>query len=467
MIKSLHLNWKEIQELINHINPKIENLFVERVIIPERSYFPEGYLKGEWALRLTGKKQEGTLLMSVRPQHPYFFWYSQKFRSSASATRSSFDLMLAKYLKNTRLLYAEAIFQERIVVFWFSQGATQLGLVLVLIPAAPEAFLVETNNPQNPPWSILARTRTIRNPEQALKTYSFPTKLHTPADPSIRSDLLQQLHELEVRNQEEAFEIRVLRLKRLLEQQLKQTLKRISFSKKNLQLALQEPDWQTWGDCLKASFDDPNATIPSLPLAWQNLSRKDQAQKCYRNEKRKKRKREESQERLMTLQTKAEACQEKLLNLPSDAQDLQQQEKLAGILKHLPPSQIPSWPGKSFTSEDGFLILVGKNQKENLELTFKHARGNDLWLHVRGRPGSHVIIPLPPKKSAPLNTLLDAAMLAIHYSGGQNWGKTEVDYTYKKYVKRIKKTNEVSYSANKTLCVEPDTKRIQRLLAKQ
>jgi predicted ribosome quality control (RQC) complex YloA/Tae2 family protein len=122
------------------------------------------------------------------------------------------------------------------------------------------------------------------------------------------------------------------------------------------------------------------------------------------------------------------------------------------------------WHGKSFVSKDGFTIWVGRNKQENLELTFKCARGNDLWLHLRGRPGAHTIIPLPGGKSAPLETLLDAAALTIYYSGGEKWGKTEVDYTFKKHVKRIKDSTEASYTHNKTLIVEPDPERIRRLI---
>ncbi len=88
-------------------------------------------------------------------------------------------------------------------------------------------------------------------------------------------------------------------------------------------------------------------------------------------------------------------------------------------------------------------------------------------MHVRGRPGSHVVIPVQSGKSVPLETLLDAANLVIYYSGGESWGKTEVDYTFKKYVKRIKDSTEASYTNNKTLLVEPDRVRLKRLLGSE
>lgn len=122
------------------------------------------------------------------------------------------------------------------------------------------------------------------------------------------------------------------------------------------------------------------------------------------------------------------------------------------------------WTGKAYFSRDGFAILAGKSKDENLELTFKIARGNDLWMHVRGRPGAHVLVPVPSGKSVPLETLLDAAQLVLFFSGGKNWGKTEVDYTFKKHVKRIKDSSEASYTQNKTLIVAPDAERLERLL---
>jgi hypothetical protein len=149
-------------------------------------------------------------------------------------------------------------------------------------------------------------------------------------------------------------------------------------------------------------------------------------------------------------------------------------EKLAGItpLEKAPTggpargkaSKGHAWSGKTFFSKEGLPILVGRNKTENLELTFKVARGNDLWMHVRGRPGAHVVIPLNPGKTASLETLLDAATLTLFYSGGEKWGKTEVDYTFKKHVKRIKDSTEASYTHNKTLVLSVEPARMKRLM---
>ncbi|MCS5628021.1 MAG: NFACT family protein [Planctomycetes bacterium] len=75
----------------------------------------------------------------------------------------------------------------------------------------------------------------------------------------------------------------------------------------------------------------------------------------------------------------------------------------------------PSGP-RSFVSSEGFTILVGRNARENDELSLRMARGNDIFLHASGRPGAHVIIRTVAGKTVPRDTLLEAAQLALYYS---------------------------------------------------
>ena len=75
----------------------------------------------------------------------------------------------------------------------------------------------------------------------------------------------------------------------------------------------------------------------------------------------------------------------------------------------------PSGP-RSFVSSEGFTILVGRNARENDELSLRMARGNDIFLHASGRPGAHVIIRTVAGKTIPRDTLLEAAQLALYYS---------------------------------------------------
>ncbi|MCL2611239.1 MAG: NFACT family protein, partial [Defluviitaleaceae bacterium] len=108
-----------------------------------------------------------------------------------------------------------------------------------------------------------------------------------------------------------------------------------------------------------------------------------------------------------------------------------------------------------FQTEDGFTILIGKNNKQNDELT-KNAASNDIWLHTKDIPGSHVIIKTENKKVSEA-TIEYAASLAALYSKEKNSSLVAVDYCLKKYVKKPNgaKLGMVIYTDFKTVFVKP------------
>jgi predicted ribosome quality control (RQC) complex YloA/Tae2 family protein len=95
-------------------------------------------------------------------------------------------------------------------------------------------------------------------------------------------------------------------------------------------------------------------------------------------------------------------------------------------------------PFRRFTSSDGLPIFVGRNAQENDRLTFGLAKSDDLWLHARGIPGSHVVVRLEKGKDVPPVTLQEAAMLALLYSDLKKSGKGDVIYTKRKWVRKAK-----------------------------
>ncbi len=113
-------------------------------------------------------------------------------------------------------------------------------------------------------------------------------------------------------------------------------------------------------------------------------------------------------------------------------------------------------PPMRFTSTDGYEIYVGRNNKQNDELTFRMARKDDIWLHASKVHGSHVIIACAGV-TPPDNTITQAAQLAAHYAetaGGQN---IPVDVTPVKQVKRIPngKPGMVIYHSYRTVIANP------------
>ena len=117
-----------------------------------------------------------------------------------------------------------------------------------------------------------------------------------------------------------------------------------------------------------------------------------------------------------------------------------------------------------FTSSDNIKIYVGKNNKQNDYLTLKFSHKEDLWLHVQGMPGSHVIIK-SEGKAVPDTTLEEAAILASYFSKGKNSKHIPIDYTQRKNVRKPKnaKTGMVIYDNYKTIIVDPDKNIVDRL----
>lgn len=88
-------------------------------------------------------------------------------------------------------------------------------------------------------------------------------------------------------------------------------------------------------------------------------------------------------------------------------------------------------------SPDGWIIYAGRSAAQNEQVTFELGRPDDIWLHVRGRPGGHVIIRMQGT-TAPPATLERAAQLAAFYSSGRNDGAVEVDLAHRKHVRKIR-----------------------------
>jgi predicted ribosome quality control (RQC) complex YloA/Tae2 family protein len=119
---------------------------------------------------------------------------------------------------------------------------------------------------------------------------------------------------------------------------------------------------------------------------------------------------------------------------------------------------------KEYKSSDGFTIYAGKNNKQNDYLTLKLANNDDIWLHTKDIPGTHVIIVKAGRK-IPQLTLDEAAIIAAYNSKGKMSSNVPVDYTEVKNVSKPSgaKPGKVIYVNNKTLYVTPKVKIVNRL----
>lgn len=111
-----------------------------------------------------------------------------------------------------------------------------------------------------------------------------------------------------------------------------------------------------------------------------------------------------------------------------------------------------------FISSDGFDIYVGKSNIQNDELTIHFAKSNDIWLHTKNIPGSHVIIATNDAPTVPDQTIIEAANLAAYNSKGKDGSNVPVDYCPRKNVKKPggSKPGFVIYENNKTVYITPN-----------
>jgi predicted ribosome quality control (RQC) complex YloA/Tae2 family protein len=111
-------------------------------------------------------------------------------------------------------------------------------------------------------------------------------------------------------------------------------------------------------------------------------------------------------------------------------------------------------------------VLVGKGSADNDELTFRIASPHDLWLHAKDRRGAHVIVPLRKSEALPDGALVDAATLAAHFSDARDEALVDVQYTSRKYVRKMKggAAGAVVVEREKVLVLRVDKGKVAELL---
>ncbi len=146
--------------------------------------------------------------------------------------------------------------------------------------------------------------------------------------------------------------------------------------------------------------------------------------------------------------------------------ELREELAAGGYLRLQRGRQKPPPPTKplAFRSDDGFLILVGRNNVQNDRLTTKTARGGDIWMHTKNIPGSHVLV-VTEGRTPPESTLEQAAVLAATHSRAAGSAQVPVDYTEARHVKKPAgaKPGMVIYETNRTAYVTPDAALAARL----
>lgn len=221
------------------------------------------------------------------------------------------------------------------------------------------------------------------------------------------------------------------------------------------------------------NFYDENFTTIEIPLN-SRLTPSQNAQKYYSDYK----KADIAEKKLTDLITKGEeelvyidSIFDALTRATTEAEiselrlELSEQGYLRAVRSKVKPPK--ALPPIKFISSDGYTILVGRNNKQNDELTLKTAQKQDIWLHTHNITGSHVIIitngEIPTDK-----TIEEACVIAAFHSKAKSSAQVPVDYTLVKNVKKPNgaKPGMVIFVNNKTAFVTPDTEIIEKLKVK-
>lgn len=140
-------------------------------------------------------------------------------------------------------------------------------------------------------------------------------------------------------------------------------------------------------------------------------------------------------------------------------------ERASTPRRHEPDERAPF---RRYVGHGERTILVGRTGRDNDALTFQHARPHDLWLHVRGLAGSHVIVPLARDEACPQELLLDAAHLAAHFSSARGEPQLEIQYAPRKHLKKPKggAPGQVIVTQEKVFVLRLEPRRLTRLLGR-
>jgi len=182
-----------------------------------------------------------------------------------------------------------------------------------------------------------------------------------------------------------------------------------------------------------------------------------------------------------------EALEEEVRETESLVEILERDEVRRLLGRHAAKSQGPAGPGemrkpalpsayrhmprklhpRRYLSVDGMEIWVGRSDEANDVLSTRLARGRDLFFHLDGAPGSHVILRTEGRADPPPESVLDACELAVHFSKQKNAGRADVHVVPIKNVKKPKgaKRGLVYVSGGKSINLRREPARLERVLA--
>ena len=140
----------------------------------------------------------------------------------------------------------------------------------------------------------------------------------------------------------------------------------------------------------------------------------------------------------------------------SELEEIRQEMMEQGLVKRqgLPGKKAVKPPFLKFNAPGGEMVMLGKNNRQNEQLTLRQADKEHVWLHARDYPGSHAVLCTTNPSPEALHY---AASVAAWHSKARNSPKVEVVWTKVKHVKKIPGTppGRVQYTNYQSIVVDP------------
>lgn len=477
------MHYAELDQMTTQLNFDLSGARVEQI--------SDGSNRIQFGFKALNAKEKGRFFVVVDFRATHLDIYATEHPRKAPAVPQAFTMLLRKYLLNETVCAVRIAHDDRIVFFEFGHAdAVRHVLIAELTGRNPNIFFIDHETQR-----ILGRIG--KSPDRNVnETYTRPANAETMrsinrfAD-AARSDYYTAVEAMiDERNARESFETsktdalrrakkhfaRLTKLHASLCGDLAKVktaqnrrreadlLNAYAWQIKKGDKSASLPDFET-GDIVQIALDPSMSVRENIEKRYAQAKRMDKAEPLIRARF------EETQSKLDEISKivdrieSATTVEEIDYALPAlDMFCIQNDVPKAGGTATATKSHAKAQhkPFKTFYAADGTPILVGKSAKDNIELTFRYTRGNDTWLHACGATGSHVVVKSPNPTP---ETILDAALLAMHYSSFARSTGAEIQITQAKYLKKIKSgpIGKVEVHNERTIYIRQDEARIARL----
>lgn len=305
----------------------------------------------------------------------------------------------------------------------------------------------------------------------AFSPFPFTSLSHLVPVPTSMSAAVETVYTVFLASQQLAEEQRTLRS--VVEAHLRKVSRAAADLQETLEEARESERLRTFGELLLAYSSQvppgaPEAVVPSYPSGEEvripldpKLSPVANAQVYFRRYSRLRAAHQAAKERLEQVNAEVAYLDSLLLHLEQaqtldDLAEIRRELEEEGYLRKAPLRQRTPGKPRTYSTADGFTILVGRSNRENDRLTFQIARPGDLWFHARGVPGAHVILQTAGRIPSP-EAIEAAAQVAAYFSKARGSGRVQVDYTERRHVRRPSRGRPgmVLYERERSLWVTP------------